>query len=98
MYLQSFTLILYTIFMTQSEALLELLETEKVIRPRDLANDGISRITLYALQRQGKIEQSGRGVLHGAWGMRRGVCIIHCRSQQACAAWHRLSDFGFELS
>ena len=72
MYLYISTFILYTIFMTQSEALLELLETEKVIRPRDLANHGISRITLYALQRQGKIEQSGRGLymrVDQAWSL-----------------------------
>lgn len=48
--------------MTYSEKLLKLLETEKIIRPRDLAGYGIPRITLYALQQQGKVQQSGRGL------------------------------------
>lgn len=50
------------VVMNNTQALLSLLKQQPTLRPCHLARHGIPRSTLYALHRQGRVEQRGRGL------------------------------------
>lgn len=61
-YLPIYADVLYNPPMQQTDKVLQLIQTQGIIRPRDLTARGIARTALYTLLDQGKVIRTGRGL------------------------------------